>query len=470
MKKPLYLKFIFAYLVFGILSFLTISLLSSRILYNYLLQKQGNAVYQEAFSLAAYCSDQYYSTDLGAGTFAQLRPQLAETARRIDGTIWIMDRSGTVTFDSSSQHTGSLLTKFDATQLAGKYQVGDFFGTYSQPVISSVSSIAGDFSFKGYIAVHIPLSGIQSETDRILNIIYITGGIIYLLSLSILAVFFFTVQKPVKKITVAAMEYAEGNLKYQIDVKSDDEMGYLASTLNYMSSELDNMGEYQKKFIANVSHDFRSPLTSIKGYIEAILDGTIPVEIQDKYLNIVISETERLNKLTKNMLSLNSLNSKGAYLERTDFDINQVIKNTCATFEGQCQDKGIIFELNFAEKSQMVNADMTKIQQVLYNLIDNALKFSHPNSTIWIDAYRQYDKTFVSVRDSGIGIPKDSLKKIWDRFYKIDASRGKDKRGTGLGLSIAREIIQAHEEKIDVISTEGAGTEFIFTLANSERD
>ena len=115
----------------------------------------------------------------------------------------------------------------------------------------------------------------------------------------------------------------------------------------------------------------------------------------------------------------------------------------------------------------MVYADLGKIQQVLYNLIDNAIKFSHPNSTIYIQAFIQYEKAFVSVKDKGIGIPKDSVKKIWERFYKTDLSRGKDKKGTGLGLSIVKEIIQAHGENIDVITTEGVGTEFIFSLPRS---
>ena len=233
-------------------------------------------------------------------------------------------------------------------------------------------------------------------------------------------------------------------------------MGYLANTLNYMSSELNKMEEYQHSFIANVSHDFRSPLTSIKGYLEAIKDGTIPPELYDKYLGILISETERLNKLTQGMLTLNSLDSKG-FLTRSNFDINRVIKDTAATFEGTCNAKDIVLDLTFAADIQMVYADLGKIQQVLYNLIDNAIKFSRENSVIYIQTSLKYEKVFVSVKDTGIGIPKESIKKIWDRFYKSDLSRGKDKKGTGLGLAIVKEIIQAHGENIDVISTQESG-------------
>ena len=197
-----------------------------------------------------------------------------------------------------------------------------------------------------------------------------------------------------------------------------------------------------------------------------ILDGTIPPEMQEKYLTRVITETERLNKLTEGMLTLNSLDKKGL-LNRTNFDINRVIKDTAASFEVICGKKDLSFDLTFADSIQMVYADLGKIQQVLYNLIDNAIKFSHSGSTIYIQAFPKHEKIFVSVKDTGIGIPKDSLKKIWERFYKTDLSRGKDKRGTGLGLSIVKEIIQSHGENIDVISTEGVGTEFIFSLPRS---
>ncbi len=231
-----------------------------------------------------------------------------------------------------------------------------------------------------------------------------------------------------------------------------------------MAAELSTLEEDQRKFIANVSHDFRSPLTSIKGYIEAIMDGTIPHEMQDKYLNIILFETERLNKLTQSMLELNKYGKKGTMLDISSFDINNTIKLVAQSFEGICQEKKISFELILTGETSFVLADMSKIQQVLYNLIDNAIKFSHPDSTITVETTEKNEKVFISVKDTGIGIPKESMKKIWERFYKTDLSRGKDKRGTGLGLAIVKEIISVHNENINVISTEGVGTEFIFTL------
>ena len=307
------------------------------------------------------------------------------------------------------------------------------------------------------------MSVIWEMSKSNLNVVYITAAILFILSLIILLVFTKTVYFPLQKITEGANEYAAGNLEYRIDLNTRDEMGYLAGTLNYMSGELNKLEEYQRNFIANVSHDFRSPLTSIKGYLEAIIDGTIPPEMYEKYLTRVISETERLTKLTQGMLTLNSLDSKG-YLSRSSFDINRVIKDTAASFEGTCGKKNINFELTFSDNIQMVYADLGKIQQVLYNLIDNAIKFTHQDSTIYIETRIKNEKIFVSVKDTGIGIPKDSVQKVFDRFYKSDLSRGKDKKGTGLGLAIVKEIIQAHGENIDVVSTEGVGSEFIFCL------
>ena len=199
-----------------------------------------------------------------------------------------------------------------------------------------------------------------------------------------------------------------------------------------------------------------------------MLDGTIPMEMQEKYLNIVLAETERLNKLTRGLLTLNNYDDKKTYLEITNFDINSVIRNTAATFEVLCQKKQVRIELIFDAQSLIVTADMGKIQQVLYNLIDNAIKFSRPESAIYIETTEKHEKIYVSVKDTGEGIPKESIKKIWERFYKTDPSRGKDKKGTGLGLAITKEIIQAHGENINVVSTEGVGSEFTFSLTRAK--
>jgi len=461
-KHSLYLKFILGYLVFGLLGFITIATFSTEIMRKHLLEEKAEAMYDEANLIASAYSSVYQGKmqDLNS-----VYPQLQVVAEFLQAEIWVVNRQGIIVIDSShSARSGNAIENFDPIAPGNRrYWTGDYFGQFPYDVISTAASITGNYNTYGYVVVHLPVSQIQQESYGALNVVYITAGILYLLSMIILLVFTKTVYIPLKKITEGANAYAEGNLTYRIDVHSQDEMGYLAATLNYMSSELNSMEEYQRTFVANVSHDFRSPLTSIKGYLEAIIDGTIPQEMYEKYLKRVISETDRLHKLTEGLLMLNSLESKG-YLNRSNFDINRVIKDTAASFEGTCNAKGITFDLTFSNNIQMAYADMGKIQQVLYNLIDNAIKFSHPDSTIFIQASIRYEKIFVSVKDTGIGIPKDSMKKIWERFYKTDVSRGKDKKGTGLGLSIVKEIIQSHGENIDVISTEGVGTEFIFSL------
>lgn len=465
MSRPsLYFKFLLGYLVFGLLGFLIISTFASKMTYEHLLAQQADLLYDEASQMALDCSAVYRGRNADLATVAD---QLSIISPSLQSEIWVVDRDGSVTADSTGGSRNGLAVEFDPIAIGNRnYGVGNFYGTFSFDVLSVSAPITGNYTTYGYVLVHMPLSQIEASRDGILNILYITSAIIYVLSLVILLIFTQTVYFPLKKITDGANEYAAGNLKYRIEITSRDEMGYLADTLNYMSDKLDQMEEYQRNFIANVSHDFRSPLTSIKGYLEAILDGTIPPEMQEKYLTRVITETERLNKLTEGMLTLNSLDKKGL-LNRTNFDINRVIKDTAASFEVICGKKDLSFDLTFADSIQMVYADLGKIQQVLYNLIDNAIKFSHSGSTIYIQAFPRHEKIFVSVKDTGIGIPKDSLKKIWERFYKTDLSRGKDKRGTGLGLSIVKEIVQSHGENIDVISTEGVGTEFIFSLPRS---
>ncbi len=462
MKHSLYYKFILGYLVFGVLGFFAVATTASELTYNQLISQESETLYDEANLLAARYSQVYKGRNFNMDS---ARPQLEAVATYLKAEIWVVNSRGVVVVDSGrSPRVGMTITGFDPTFNGNRqYTIGSYNACFTEEVLSVRAPITGNYTTYGYVLIHLPLSQIEDSRDGFLNILYIVSGIIFGLSLIILLVFTKTVYLPLKKITEAANQYAEGNLKYKTTINTQDEMGYLAATLNYMSDELDKMEEYQRTFIANISHDFRSPLTSIKGYLEAILDGTIPPEMYEKYLNRVISETDRLNKLTQGLLTLNSLDSKG-YLSRTNFDMNRVIKDTAASFEGTCDTKNIVLDLTFSENITLVYADLGKIQQVLYNLIDNAIKFSHPDSVIYIQTTVKYEKVFVSVKDTGIGIPKGSLKKIWERFYKTDQSRGKDKRGTGLGLAIVKEIIQNHGETIDVISTEGVGTEFIFTL------
>ncbi len=470
MKNRIYVKFLFTYLIFGLLGFITVATLTSDMTMRYLEKQKAETLYKEANLIVSNYAEGYYKGEISIMGF---HDHLEMVDTYISATIWLTDTEGNVKVSSRDNVASvqKVIKNFDATAAGNSfYQTGNFYGLFDEKVLSVMCPITHEYKVKGYIIIHTPLRELINTRERILKITYITFAAIFALSLIILLMFTVMVYFPLKKISIAANEYAKGNLSYEIKLNQEDEIGKLGDTLNYMASELNQSEEYQRKFISNVSHDFRSPLTSMKGYIEAILDGTIPVEMQDKYLNIILFETERLTKLTSSLLTLNDFGTKSAMLEVTDFDINNIIKRTAATFEGICTNKKISIELILTGHELWVTADIGKIQQVLYNLIDNAIKFSQNNSTIYVETTEKNGKIFVSVKDTGIGIPKESLKKIWERFYKTDLSRGKDKKGLGLGLSIVKEIIQAHGENINVISTEGVGTEFIFTLPLSKKE
>ena len=305
---------------------------------------------------------------------------------------------------------------------------------------------------------------LSSQFVAIQNFCHILLLFVFVISLLPVLVFWIRIYRPMNKIVRSAEKFMDGRSHSPIPYDKDDELGRLTASINYLASKVENSGQYQRKFISNISHDFRSPLTSIKGYVEAMLDGTIPVEMQDRYLGIVLSETERLNKLTEGLLTLNTLDDRHLYLDLSDFDLIPVIQNMLASFEGICVKKGIRIETVFPEETLFVHADLARIQQVFYNLIDNAIKFSPQDGVIRISLSTRKKLVYISVKDFGEGIASENLPKIWDRFYKTDTSRGRDKKGSGLGLSIVREIIKLHNQNIDVVSTVGVGTEFVFTL------
>lgn len=465
MKRTLYWKFLLAYLFFAFFGFLVVANFVSGMTFDHLKKEKAEALYREAVIISnSYASDLYNNNT----SMETVKKQLDALDSYLSASVWIMNPSGRVLVDSKHPidvENQIVVENFDPTITGNTYYtVGNFFGMFEEDMLTVFAPITADYKVKGYVVILTPVSTLEQSSNSLLNISYLLLVILFLLSLIILIFFTELVYIPLRKITRATEQYALGNLHYQLSVDSEDEIGYLAASLSYMAEELAQGEDNQKKLVANISHDFRSPLTSIRGYLEAMLDGTIPPEMHEKYLQIVLNETDRLTKLTNNLLTLNNLNAKGMLLEKTDFDLNSVIKNTAATFEGTCRQKTIAIELILTGEKMIVHADMIKIQQVLYNLLDNAIKFSHHDSVIKIETTLKHNKVFVSVKDNGIGIPKDSLKLIWDRFYKTDLSRGKDKRGTGLGLSITREIIKAHGENINVISTEGVGSEFIFTL------
>lgn len=473
MKHRLFPKLLISYLLFFAATFAVFCTYTQRETIDYLVDTESQKLYREAALLSSSYVTKYFSNSM---TIESLQMQMETISTYLSAQVWVVDSRGRVLLDSANPTIRTLdaaysIPGFDISHFGNQYySVDDFYGIFSKDMLTVFSPITIGFQQRGYVLIFKPVADIIDTSNGFMHVALKTLAFASLFSFLILGFFTLVVYLPLRRITGVVEHYSKGDFEKRIQLRTNDEIGYLANTIDYMAGELATLEEDQRKFISNVSHDFRSPLTSIKGFVEAMIDGTIPVEMQEKYLNIILFETERLNKLTQSLIDLNQFGRHGMMLDITDFDINDLIRTTLPAFEGRCMEKNISFDLVLTGNELWVTADANKIQQVVHNLIDNAVKFSHSSSTIKVETSIRNEKVFVSVRDSGIGIPKESIKKIWERFYKTDLSRGKDKCGTGLGLAIVKEIIQAHNQNINVISTEGVGTEFIFTLSLSVKE
>lgn len=475
MKHTLFDKIFLGFLFLSVSVFALILFYSTIASKNALVNEKIEVLSNEADLIAKQTLTGYAD---GTYSIEQIQNNFEYYTSMLDASIWFVDDKGIIiAFSNAETHPDNpkniffLDNEFDLT--TGQSFTGDFFGYFNDDVISvslPVNLPANDNESQiqiGTLLLHSTVSQIKDVQMNIIQVIYVPFLVMIIISFTLLGLISRKIMRPLKKINAAAEEYSTGNFDVEMDIHTDDEIGQLANTLEYMASELSKLEEYRKEFISNISHDFRSPLTSIKGYIEAIQDGTIPPEKQDKYLGIVVNETKRLTKLTSSLLELNNYDSYGLWLVVKDFDILTLVKNAMSTFEGKCEARDILLTLENNCINTVVRADKTKIQQVIYNLLDNAIKFTPDGKQIHVILDEKKEKIYVSVKDEGCGIPKDSVNKVWDRFYKADSSRGKDKQGTGLGLAITKEIIKAHGENINVVSTEDVGSEFTFSLSKS---
>ena len=472
MKHSLFDKIFLGFLFLSIAVFILVVIYSTDASKDALIEEKTAVITNEAFLIAEQDIAGYIH---GALTENQLQNNLNYYSSTLDVSIWSIDNRGLISsFSVAEGHPEPpkniffLDQNFDIT--TAQSFTGSFYETFDDDVISVAIPIVTNKQPNGMIIVHSTLAQLAHVQSNIIRVIYIPFLVMLVISFSLLALISQKIMRPIRKINSVAESYSTGNFEVEMGIKSQDEIGQLASTLEYMASELSKLDEYRKDFISNISHDFRSPLTSIKGYAEAMQDGTIPPDKQEKYLNIIVDETKRLTKLTSSLLELNKFDSYGIWLVIKDFDIIKPVKAAMRFYEGKCQEKGINLILNNHCLNTMVKGDQTKIQQVIYNLLDNAIKFTPSGKSIYITLTELNEKILVSVKDEGCGIPSESLKKIWTRFYKADTSRGRDKQGTGLGLSITREIILAHNENINVVSTEDVGSDFTFSLAKSSED
>lgn len=277
--------------------------------------------------------------------------------------------------------------------------------------------------------------------------------------------------RPLKEMNEAAKVIAGGNFEHRVAITSEDELGELGRSFNHMAESLQNNDQTKREFIGNVSHDLRSPLTSMQGFLTAMIDGTVPPEKQERYLRIVLEETYRLSRLTEGIVDLGRAESSRILIDETNFELNKLMRDTIARFEPQLNEKKIGVKAMFAQQETLVNGDFDKISRVVENLLGNAVKFSSCESVIEVETtLTERQKVLVSIRDYGAGIAQEDQKYIFDRFYKADTTRNQDKQGSGIGLAIVREFLQAHGEHITVKSVEGEGSTFVFSLKLAKKE
>ena len=273
--------------------------------------------------------------------------------------------------------------------------------------------------------------------------------------------------KPLKELANAATAFGHGELdaRVKIDEDSSEEMEELALAFNNMASSLQKSEYQRQEFVANVSHELKTPMTTISGYVDGILDGTIPPEHQEHYLHIVSDETKRLSRLVRSMLDISQLQKEQGIPEdkKIHFDLEECAGQVLITFEKKINDKKLNVDVNFPEHPVYTMANQDYITQVIYNLIDNAVKFCPDGGNLGLRIKEGGSKAYVSVSNDGETIPPDELPLVFDRFHKLDKSRSQNRDGWGLGLYIVKTIVCSHGEDISVSSKDGK-TEFTFTM------
>lgn len=272
---------------------------------------------------------------------------------------------------------------------------------------------------------------------------------------------------PIKEMTLAAKRFGDGDFSEKLYVPEDNEFGFLANSLNEMASSLEATEENRKSFISNVSHELRTPMTTIGGFVDGILDGTIPEEKHNYYLKIVSEEIDRLARLVRTMLNISKYEDGELELVKKTFDVMPIIVKTLLMFEKRIDAKHV--DIRGIDHGRfMINADSDLISQVVYNIVENAVKFVDDGGYIEFAFEATESEAIIKIRNSGEGLKANEMSKIFDRFYKADPSRGIDKTGVGLGLSIVRSIIKLHEGKILVRSEPDSYVEFEITLDNEK--
>jgi signal transduction histidine kinase len=397
-----------------------------------------------------------------------------------ESNIWLFDKNGNVVGTSIEQEVFSQSVGGDLVQkVLGGQSIIQLMEVdeAERPMLSIVVPWGEKDDVHGGIILQSPVSGIKSTIQNIREIV-LWAIIIGLIIVGVLVAYLsWTISKPLRRIERAATEIALGNYGKRVEYHSTDEIGEVVKSFNRMAEKLDEMEKKRdalehrrSEFIANISHELRTPLTAMQGFLEALQDGLVTDEAsQRKYYEIMYGETQYLNHLVNDLMDLIKLENNEVSLDFYYVQVDEIIKKAALTLEQEIAERGNEVELDLPEMLPPILGDAIRLEQIFINLINNANKFTE-DGKIKLNAIPAEKVLIVKISDTGMGIPSHDLKRIWDRFFKVDRGRSKKGRGTGLGLAIVKELVKLHHAEIHADSKLGKGTSFTihFPLVNDQ--
>ncbi len=391
-----------------------------------------------------------------------------------DSTVFFVNRSGLVTVCSESLnrkdcvHTGKTLSSqiVDEVFTRVKYdEIGDLFGLYdSNHYVVGVPIVSKDGDLDSAVFVS---AKVDNHFDIYLQSFAYSLIPASIILLTIWVVLYFVSRntvRPLRQMSDATKAMAKGDFSKRVPVSRNDEIGQLAESFNSMAESLSSLDYMSNSFVTNVSHDLKTPMTTISGFIDGILDGTIPNELHKKYLSIVSVEVKRLSNTVNTMLELSKIESGMSQISLAPVDLYDLVCRVALSFEFSLEEKDIVILGLDNGQSCIADCDERMIYQVVYNLFDNAVKFTQRGGYISVSFAENNSAVMLYIKNSGEGISQKDLPYIFDRFYKSDKSRSSDKNGSGVGLYIVKNIVSNHGGDITVKSAEGQYTEFCITL------
>lgn len=366
---------------------------------------------------------------------------------------------------SPCSHTGRFFERAALNRITenGIYELSTFNGFYEEDSFIFAKKLYNDGEVYYFIS-KLGYNMLPKYMFQLFATLFVTASAILAGSLTIIYMSTKRLVTPIKEMTMAARRFGESDFTQKLHIADENELGYLANSLNEMASSLEEIEETRKTFISNVSHELKTPMTTIGGFVDGILDGTIPKEQHRHYLQIVSKEVNRLARLVRSMLNISKYESGELALSTENFDVLPIILQTLLNFEKRIEEKNIDIQ-GLDTDAVRLNADPDLTQQVIYNLVENAVKFVDDGGYIRFEFTEDADgMRRISIRNSGDGLKAKEISKVFERFYKTDESRGIDPGGVGLGLSIVSSIIKLHGGTIRVSSEPNSFTEFSFSL------